>query len=196
MEKLAGRITNIVLLGFFSMLCSLPIVTAGASFTALNKATKAYLYENEDKPLRTFFNTFKDKFKLSTLVWLLHLVFIAVLVWDFVYYRTGDDTISILASAGIFVLLMFVLFEVSLVFVIIGEDMADDIPKAMKTALDVAMDSFWQCLMIIVLYAAVILTSLFLFRGLIFFAPGLMAFLAWQILPEMLKRYKYRKKRP
>ena len=52
--KLAGRFTNIALLGFFTTLCSLPIITIGASFTALNAATKAYLFENEDKPLRIF----------------------------------------------------------------------------------------------------------------------------------------------
>ena len=65
MNRLAGRLTNIVLLGFFTTLLSLPLFTAGAAFTALNKQTKAYMYEGEDKPIRPFINDFKTYFKTS-----------------------------------------------------------------------------------------------------------------------------------
>ena len=62
--KLAGRLTNIVLLGFFSTVCSLPVETIGAALTALNVATKAYMYEGDDKPLRIYFASFKKHFSL------------------------------------------------------------------------------------------------------------------------------------
>ena len=97
MEKLAGRLTNIVLLGFFATLFSLPVVTAGAAFTALNVSTKAYLYEDEDKVLRIFFESFKEHFVLSTKVWLIHLLAIAILIWDIAYYRVGETSLDILA---------------------------------------------------------------------------------------------------
>ncbi|MBQ1566398.1 MAG: YesL family protein [Erysipelotrichaceae bacterium] len=190
--KLAGRFTNIVLLGFFTTLCCLPIVTAGASFTALNSATKAYLFENDDKPLRIFFASFKKHFGLATKIWLLHILAYAILIWDYVYYRTSDATIDILAAAGIFVTFAFLVFETTMVFVVIAEEKSDKVFRTIKIALDIAMISPLRSAMILFLEAAVVIIALFLLRGLILIIPGIIAYLAWQIIPDMLKNYKFR----
>ena len=190
--KLAGRITNIVLLGFFTTLCSVPIVTAGASFTALNVATKAYLFDNDDKPLRIFFSSFKKHFALSTKIWLLHIVAYAVLIWDYVYYRTSDATIDILAAAGIFVTFAFLVFETTMVFVVIAEEKSTKVFETIKIALDISMVSPLRSGMILFLEVAVVVVAMLLFRGLILIIPGIVSYLAWQIIPEMLKNYKFR----
>ena len=52
-NKFAGRLMNIILLGFFSLVLCLPVVTAGASFAALNVAMRSYLLEEDPKPLKT-----------------------------------------------------------------------------------------------------------------------------------------------
>ena len=191
-SKLAGRLTNIVLLGFFTTLCSIPIITAGASFTALNSGTKAYLFEDNDKPLRVFFESFKKYFGLSTKIWLLHIVAYAVLIWDYVYYRTSDATIDILAAAGIFVTFAFLVFETTMVFVVIGEERSSKVFETIKIALDIAVISPLRSVMILLLEAAVVVIAVFLFRGLILIIPGIVAYLAWQIIPDMLKNYKFR----
>ena len=192
MEKLAGRLTNIVLLGFFCVLFCLPIITAGASFTALNSAMKSYLYDENDKPLKLFLSVFKEKFVLSTKVWVLHLLAIAVLAWDFVYYRVGESTLDTLASAGIFVLICFLAFELLMVFVVISEGMSDKVFGTIKTALDLSFTCIKESLMILVITSTVILASIFLFRGLIPFVPGIISYLSWQIIPQMLKKFKFR----
>ena len=191
-SKLAGRLTNIVLLGFFTTLCSVPIITAGASFTALNSGTKAYLFEDNDKPLKIFFESFKKYFGLSTKIWLLHIVAYAVLIWDYVYYRTSDATIDILAAAGIFVTFAFLVFETTMVFVVISEERSSKVFETIKIALDIAVISPLRSVMILLLEAAVVVIAVFLFRGLILIIPGIVAYLAWQIIPDMLKNYKFR----
>lgn len=192
MEKLAGRLTNIVLLGFFCVLFSIPIITAGASFTALNSAMKSHLYDDNGKPLKLFLSVFKEKFGLSTKVWALHLLAIAVLVWDFVYYRVGESTLDTLASAGIFVLICFLAFEVLMVFVVISQGMNEKVFGVIKTALDLSLTCIKESLMILVITSTVILASIFLFRGLIPFVPGIISYLSWQIIPQMLKKYKFK----
>ena len=192
MDKLAGHITNIVLLGFLTTLFCLPIVTAGAAFTALNISTKSYIYDYNDKPLKLYFESFKKYFGTSTKIWLIHLLAIAILVWDFVYYRTSDTTIDILASAGIFVVMCFVAFELTMVFVTIGEYNKTNIFEIMKTALDISMTSFFRSLMILFFEATIIVVSLFLLRGLLLVIPGIIAFVSWQIIPDMLKNYKHK----
>ncbi len=194
LEKLAGRLSNIVLLGFFTILFSLPVVTAGAAFTALNSSTKAYLYEEEDKPLRMFLSCFKKDFRTSTLIWLIDLAAIAILIWDFVYYRTGTSAIDILASAGIFVLMMFLALELATVFVIRSEKLNDTVFGSIKAAIDLSLSDIWRCLAVIVLVVASFTVAFFLFRGIFLFLPGIIAFLGWQLYPEMLKQYKRKTK--
>ncbi|MBO7676229.1 MAG: YesL family protein [Erysipelotrichaceae bacterium] len=190
--KLAGRLTNIVLLGFFSTICSLPVVTIGAALTALNVATKAYMYEGDDKPLRIYFASFKKHFSLSTRIWLLHILAYVILIWDYVYYRTSDSTLDILASLGIFLTFAFLVFETTMVFVVIAEEKSSKVFETIKIALDIAMTSPMRSAMILFLEVAVIVVSLIIFRGLLLIVPGIVSFLAWQIIPEMLKNYKFR----
>ena len=194
-KKAAGRLSNVVLLGFFATLFSLPIVTAGASFTALNVAMESCLSEENDRPLKLFVASFKRYFLKATGIWLLHLLLFAILLWDLIYYGIGKSTLEILAAAGIFVLLVFLLFESVIVFVIIPEEEDTRILPLMKKALDIALYSPVQSLMIIMLLMTVILAALFVFRMLLLVIPGVVAFLSWQILPDMLRKYKYRKKK-
>ena len=194
-EKFAGRLTNIVLLGFFTTLCCLPVISAGAAFTALNVSTKAYLYEDDDKPLRIFFASFREHFSLSSKVWLLHIPALAVLIWDLAYYRTSDSTIDILASAAVFVLIMFVLLELQMVFVIIATEKENTVGYCLKKALDISLHCFGYSVMLLLFTVTVIAVSVFLFRGLLLVMPGVVSFLHWQFLPEILRKYKFRERK-
>jgi hypothetical protein len=49
--------------------------------------------------------------------------------------------------------------------------------------------------MILFLEAAVIIVAMLLLRGLLLIVPGIIAYLSWQIIPEMLKNYKFRNSR-
>ena len=53
-EKLAGRLTNVVLLGFFTLVLSLPLVTAGPAFTACHAAMKDVIVNDNDKLVLNF----------------------------------------------------------------------------------------------------------------------------------------------
>ncbi|MBR3350489.1 MAG: YesL family protein, partial [Erysipelotrichaceae bacterium] len=111
MERLAGRLTNTVLLGFFSLLFCVPVVTVGASLTALHDAMSRYVVYDEEKPLRVFLDSFRKYFKISTVVWLVHALAFAVLILDYLYYEGGDSTADILGQTGIFVLMAVLVFE-------------------------------------------------------------------------------------
>ena len=192
MNRLAGRLSNIVLLGFFTTLLSLPLVTAGAAFTALHRQTKAYLYEGEERVLKPYFSDFRKYFWISTKIWLITLAGIAVLVLDYIYYITGETTIELLASAAIFVLAVYLLFISNMIFVIIPANENEKILPLMKKALDISLTSVLQSVFIIFVSVAVVVVSFLLLRGLLLIAPGIIAYLAWQFIPQMLKKYKFR----
>ncbi len=192
-QKLAGRVTNIVLLGFFTLLCSLPVVTIGASSTALHSSMKDYLINGNDKPLRTFFSAFKEYFGISTKVFLLNLVFIVILVWDLAYYRTGEDFIDVAGQAVSFSLLCMILFEMNIVFVVIEEELAHTVIDVFKKAFDIFVTCLLESFSIFGLFAAAVVVVVVILRPFLLVLPGVIAYLEWQIFPKMLKKYKFTK---
>lgn len=193
LEKLAGRLTNIVLLGFFSLLFSLPLVTVGASLTALHDAMSQYVVYEADKPLKIFFSSFKKYFKLSTVIWLVHALAFAVLILDYLYYKGGNTTLDILGQAGIFTLIAVLVFEMLMVFVVISQDMASTAWQAFKKALDISFTCLLETLSLLIINIGIPLLCLFIFPGLLLVLPGVIAYASWQIIPKMLKKYKFKK---
>ena len=76
------RVGDLMILNALFILCSLPVVTLGASLTALHRVTQNMLFEQEEPIIKSFFRAFRQNFKQSTLVWLVELVVIVSLVCD------------------------------------------------------------------------------------------------------------------
>lgn len=68
-----STLADLVLLNLLTILCSLPVITAGASITALYYTM--YKMRNQESNLyRSFFKAFKENFKQATILWLILLV--------------------------------------------------------------------------------------------------------------------------
>lgn len=76
------RMGDLIILNVLFILCSAPVVTLGASLTALHRVTQNMLFEQEEPLLKAFFRAFRQNFKQSTLAWLVELVVIVSLVCD------------------------------------------------------------------------------------------------------------------
>ncbi|MCI7574419.1 MAG: YesL family protein [Clostridiales bacterium] len=76
------RVGDLIILNVLFILCSAPVVTLGASLTALHRVTQNMLFEQEEPLLKAFFRAFRQNFKQSTLAWLVELVVIVSLVCD------------------------------------------------------------------------------------------------------------------
>ena len=76
------RVGDLMILNLLFILCSLPVVTLGASLTALHRVTQNMLFAQEEPLLKAFFRAFRQNFKQSTLAWLVELVVIVSLVCD------------------------------------------------------------------------------------------------------------------
>ena len=74
----SGQVINItrklfdtLVLGLLFLLCSIPIITIGASATALYYAYDKVVRRNEGYAVRAFFHSFKMNFAQATLIWTL-----------------------------------------------------------------------------------------------------------------------------
>ncbi|MDR2903386.1 MAG: DUF624 domain-containing protein [Clostridiales bacterium] len=69
-NKFGNILADIMILGLIWFVCCLPVVTAGASTTALFYVMTRRISNREGYILKDFFGSFKANFKVATLVWL------------------------------------------------------------------------------------------------------------------------------
>ena len=69
-----SKIADLIIVNLLFIICSLPIVTIGASTTALYGVTKKMASNSEGYIFRSYFKLFKENFKQSTIMWIILLV--------------------------------------------------------------------------------------------------------------------------
>ncbi len=86
-DSLLGRffeqLGNILLLNALFLICSIPIVTIGISYTSMEYAFLKSKREADTSILRAFFQSFRQNFKQATLSWMLCLLLFFILRIDF-----------------------------------------------------------------------------------------------------------------
>jgi uncharacterized membrane protein YesL len=84
------NMTNVLFVGLIWLICCIPIITIGASTTALYDYTLKMADNREGYVLKSFFRSFKDNFIKSTLLWILMLLGAGFLVVDgYICLRMG-----------------------------------------------------------------------------------------------------------
>ncbi len=97
-EVLSGLI-DLILAGILWLFCSLPILTVGASTTALYYAVAKSVRHNRGRLAPTFFHGFRSNFRQATLIWLFFLLWAAVGAGDvYAFGRMGYGPGTVLHS--------------------------------------------------------------------------------------------------
>lgn len=82
------KIFDCICLSVLWVLFSLPVITAGASTTALYTTVYHYIRNEEGRLWQTFWGAFRENWKRSTLVWLVVMAVSALLAVDVLVFRT------------------------------------------------------------------------------------------------------------
>ncbi|MCI9074910.1 MAG: YesL family protein [Dorea sp.] len=82
-----SRVSDLILLNILWIICSLPVVTIGASTTALYSVMLKMAANEEGYILRGFLGGFRKNWKQSTMVWMVLLLTGAVIGADFMIVR-------------------------------------------------------------------------------------------------------------
>lgn len=77
-----GRVADLIMLNVVFLICCLPIVTIGASLTALHYVTLKMARNEESYIIKSFFRSFKQNFRQATIINLIMLAVGAVLCLD------------------------------------------------------------------------------------------------------------------
>lgn len=93
--KILNRIADLVGLNLMAVLFCIPIITAGASITAVYGCVFRIREKREGYLTKDFWRLFKESFKSSTVIYLVGVLVTAMLYLDYQIF-TGDSTIGFL----------------------------------------------------------------------------------------------------
>lgn len=103
-----NTIGNLMVLNVLALICMLPIVTAGASLTALYTMTMRIVRKEEGSIIRGFFAAFKENFKKSTMIWVPGLALLVFMAFDIWLLRSITGTFGLVYRVLLFVLMLFI----------------------------------------------------------------------------------------
>ena len=92
-----NKMADLTWLNILTLICCIPIVTAGAAFPSMHYVALKIVRNEESYITRSFFKSFKTNFRQATLIWLLILLIAAVLGGDYyIITKSGIQFSSVL----------------------------------------------------------------------------------------------------
>lgn len=100
-------VADLIFLNLLTMVCCLPVVTAGAALTALNATVIQILRGEETAPVKDYFRAFRKNFKKGCVMGLLFLVIFPLLYVDYVAAQTFIPVLCpVIAAMALLVLIL------------------------------------------------------------------------------------------
>jgi uncharacterized membrane protein YesL len=175
----ANRFADLMGLNLLTFIFCLPVITAGASLTAMHRVLLAIYRDEESYITKSFWKSFKENFKQSTIIWLIYLGLITFAVTDFILIYKGGIQIHAFFKYALGFVALLIVFSFMWVFVLQSR-YENKVFQTIKNSIVVGCSHFAYSLMMVILAAAPILLALlwemampfvFLFG---FTAPGLL----------------------
>ncbi len=122
-----NRVADIMWLNILFIICCIPVITIGASVTAMYYVTLKMVRNEESYITKSFFKSFKLNFRQATIIWLILVIAGGLLAFDYAI-MTGRFGVSIenstLASAMqvlLIVVFIFYIFTATFVFPVLSK---------------------------------------------------------------------------
>lgn len=146
-----GKMADLMWLNILTLICCIPVVTIGASLTAMNYMALKIARNEECYITRGFFKSFKDNFKQATLIWLIFFVLILVLLGDFFIMRNSGMEFHFIFRGILLAFTLLTIFTGMYVFPVLAK-FENTIFRTIKNALLMSLMQFPKTILMIVLY--------------------------------------------
>ena len=197
--RFIGKLGDLILLNLLWTVCSIPVITIGASTTAVYFVTLTMVRDENDSTVRSFFHSFKDNFKQATAIWAIFLAVGLILAFDIWFFVTGQAPVPGIAgnlmtaiSGGMAILYLFTYIYVFP----IQARFYNPVKYTIRNAFIMSIRHLFQtvgivCMDILIVIGAI--ASLFympqIFALFILFGMPLMAFANSYLFVPIFKRY-------
>ncbi len=189
MRALSG-ITTLLILNVLTLVCCLPVFTAGAALASLNYCIMKMADDEDTGIVRMYFSQFKDNFRSVTLPWLVMLGFLGFLIFDYQVFVASAESVRMVALVLIYMaalawMLLFVWFFP------LAAKFENGFGAKFKNAFIMAVGALPQTVGMIVIWGAVLFVLTHSYRLLpllLFFGISLPAYLSSLLYYPVIKR--------
>ena len=158
--RFLNRVADLMILNLVMIVCCLPIITIGASVTAMHYVVLKMIRVEDGYLIRGFFKSFKENFKQATLIWLMMLVVIVIYVGDALIFSFSGLTfpkpmvIAVIAVGIIIYMIAMYIFPLLARF-------ENSIRNTIKNAALIAIGNLPKTILMAVLYVLPLVISYF-----------------------------------
>ena len=191
-----SRVADLVILNILWLVCCIPVVTIGASKTAMYHVIRHRQKDSVSSIMRDFFQSFKEDFKQATPVYLILLIPTVAVVMNAMLIFNPDNSAAVPSYLLViwFISALILLFISSFVYPVMAF-FADSIFKTLRNAMVLALANLPRTILISILN---LLPVILLFVNLSFFLQSsifwlliggaLVAYLNMSILKPVFKK--------
>ncbi len=148
--NLMGKVADLIWLNILALFCCIPLVTAGASLTALHYMALKIVRNEECYITKGFFKSFKENFKQATIIWLLILLLLLVLVGDFyIIFQSGIE-FHMIFKVVLMVAAVLVVFTMTFVFPVLAK-FENNIKRTIRNAFVMSILQFPKTILMILI---------------------------------------------
>ncbi len=177
-----------VYLNILWFICCIPVVTAGASTTALFYVTLKMARNEEGNITKDFFHSFKSNFRQSTIVWLILLGIGIILGIDgYVLYHLRFENVFWTIITAVFIVAVIAYAIVLLYIFPLMARFENTIPAMFKNSIITGMRFLLCTVLMMVIYFIMTVVVIRFFTPAIIFGEGLCAFLCSCLLSNIMK---------
>lgn len=149
--RFLSKMADLMLLNLIALICCIPIVTIGASMTALHYVLLKMVRNEEGYIVRSFFKSFKENFKQATVIWLIILLFLIIFAGDLFIMNYSTIQFPKALRVILFAIALFVSMVVCYVFPVLSR-FDNSIFKTIKNALFMSILSLPKTILMLVVY--------------------------------------------
>ncbi len=146
-----GKMADLMWINILTLLLCVPVVTAGAAFTAMNYVALKIVRDEECYITKAYFHSFKQNFLQATGLWLIVLAFVGMIVADLYLISTGAISIPYFARWALLGIAIIVLMIAIMIFPIQAR-FSNTVMGTIKSAFTVAILQFPKTLVVLVMY--------------------------------------------
>lgn len=186
-----GRLADAALLSFLWLVCSLPVITIGASSTALDYVTLKMTEDKEGRLAAQFWRCFKKNLRQSIGIWLGFAAVGALLAFDITWALSTQGPVSMAMLITASVISCLYLCMLSFIFVLLAS-VENSNSALVKMTGAIVIRNLLPVIAGVIVYAAFILVGVFLCWPVLLLTPGLPALLNAKIYLFLLNKYGLR----
>ncbi len=186
------KVADLILLNFLAMICCIPIITIGASMTALNYVALKMVRDEECYITRAFFKSFKENFKQATIIWIILLVGIAIIAGDIFIFTYSTLKFPAWLKIALMSVAIIGLFTIMHLFPVLAK-FDNTIKNTFKNSLFMGILSFPKTVLMMVVWVLPLVLAAFFFQIFpIIFCLGISApaYLSARLYNKTFKRFE------